>query len=183
MPKMKSIRRFTIGALIISTLPLVLLIRHLLDLGNQYSAITYFQSSFKDTLSHAPSSNLSVVGVEDDDKVVVMAKLESENTDWVASELPSLVVTFSLSFQAVFPYANTHLPVLWLAARNLHRQSIHSFQRHTHHPSEQGPRGHGLLNLYNRQLRLPPFNNGIRAPPSRRLSVCLAHRCASAFQR
>lgn len=110
MPKIKIIKKFVIGALISSTLPLALLVRHLLDLGDQYSASTYFQSSFKNSLPHAPSKYLPVVGVEVDARVIVMAKLESEDTNWVARELPSLVITSSLSLQAVFTHANTDNP-------------------------------------------------------------------------
>lgn len=111
MPKMKSIKRVVISALIISTLPLMLLIRHLLDLGNQYSAFAYFQASFRNSPSHAPSNYPPAVGVDADEKIVVMARLESEDTNWVARELPSLVVTSSLSLQAVFYTLTPTCPV------------------------------------------------------------------------
>ena len=107
---MKSTKRVIIGASTMLTLLLVLLTRHLLDLGNQYSAFAYFQASFKKSLSYSPSNYPPAVGVEADDKIVVMAKVESEDTDWVAREVPSLVVTSSLSFRAATPYANVYPP-------------------------------------------------------------------------
>lgn len=97
MPKMKSINRVIIGALTILTLLFLLLTQHLLDLGNQYSAFTYFQTSVKNSFFHAPSNYPPTVGVEADDKVVVMAKMEKEDTSWVARELPRSVASFPLS--------------------------------------------------------------------------------------
>ena len=63
--------------------------RHLLDLGNQYSAFTYLQKSLP--FAHTPSGPSPSGDVNTEDQVVVMAKMESENTDWVAKELPSFV--------------------------------------------------------------------------------------------
>lgn len=85
---MKSINRAVIGALMVLLIPLLLLFRHLLDLGSQYSASTYFRTSVANSLSHAPPKP-PAVGIEADDKVVVMAKVESEDTNWVEMELPS----------------------------------------------------------------------------------------------
>lgn len=95
---MKSINRLIIGVLVILILPFVLLSRHLLDLGNQYRAFSYFQTSLKNSFSQTLSKYPPAVSVEADDKVVVIAKLESEDTDWVAKELPSSVATSPLSF-------------------------------------------------------------------------------------
>ena len=95
---MKSINRLVVGVLIIWTLPFMLLIRHVLDLGNQYSAFSYIQTSFKNSLFHTLFNDPPALAVEADDKVVVMAKLESEDTNWVAKELPSSVATSPLSF-------------------------------------------------------------------------------------
>lgn len=75
--------------------PLVLLVRHFLDLGQQYSAFTYFQTSAAELLFHAPSRYPSPVGIQADDKIVAMARTENEDTDWVARELPSLVAPFA----------------------------------------------------------------------------------------
>lgn len=88
---MKTTNRVVVGASVLLLLLLVLVTRHLLDLGNQYSAFTYFRSSLPESLSHAPSNSPPAVDVEAGDKVVVMAKMESEDTDWVARELPSFV--------------------------------------------------------------------------------------------
>ena len=89
MPKMKATNRVVIGASAILILLLVLLTRHLLDLGNQYSAFAYFRTSLTNSLYHPPSNYPPAVGFEAADKVVVMAKMESEDTDWVVRELPS----------------------------------------------------------------------------------------------
>ena len=96
-----------IGASVILTWPLVLLIRHFLDLGNQYSAFAYLQTSVRNSLSRPSSEYPSAAVVEADDKIVVMAKVESEDTNWVARELPSSVVTSPLYVRAAFPFADT----------------------------------------------------------------------------
>ena len=101
---MKGTNRIVISASVISILLLVVLARHLLDLGNQYSALTYFRASIANSFSHDPSNHLPAIGVETGDKVIVMAKMESEDTDWVTRELPSFVNTLPifLPLQALF---------------------------------------------------------------------------------
>lgn len=74
--------------------PLFLLIRHFLDLGNQYSAFTYFRTPLSQFLSRASPDAPHAIGIEADDKIIVMAKVETEDTDWVARELPSSVLPF-----------------------------------------------------------------------------------------
>lgn len=71
--------------------PLVLLTRHLLDLGDQYSAFTYLRASLAGVVFHNPLQSPTNVGVEIEDKIVVIGKMESEDTDWVARENPSFV--------------------------------------------------------------------------------------------
>ena len=88
---MKSSRKLVVSAAGVSILLVVLLVRHLLDLGNQYSALTYARTSVAETLFHASSKAPPTIGSKVEDKVVVMAKMESEDTDWVALELPSFV--------------------------------------------------------------------------------------------
>ena len=88
---MKAIGRVALGASLISLLLGFLLARHFLDLGNQYSALTYVRTSLTKSWSYAPSDSLPAIGVKVEDKIVVMAKVESEDTDWVARQLPSFV--------------------------------------------------------------------------------------------
>lgn len=109
MSKMKGTNRVVISVSVILILLIVLLTRHLLDLGNQYSAFTYFRASLVNSFSHAPSNYLPAAGVETGDKVVVMAKMESEDTNWVTRELPSFVNTAPIfpPLQALF--SNIHL--------------------------------------------------------------------------
>lgn len=110
---MKATKRLVIGASVVLILLLVLLARHLLDLGNQYSAWAYFRTSLANSLFNAPSNYPPTIHVEVDDKVVVMAKMESEDTDWVARELPSFVTTTPLFFSSKYhpqaPSSNIHL--------------------------------------------------------------------------
>ena len=88
---MKTSRKAVVGASGLLLLLVVLLIRHLLDLGNQYSAFTYLRTSSANALFHGPSKAPPAIGSQVEDKVVVIAKIESEDTDWVPSELPSSV--------------------------------------------------------------------------------------------
>ena len=88
---MRTTKRIAVGASLVLTLLIVLLARRLLDLGNQYSAFTYFRTSVGRYTFHSSSNGPPTVGVHADDKVVVMAKMESEDTEWVAKELQSLV--------------------------------------------------------------------------------------------
>jgi len=72
------------GALIffLLTLPLVL---HLQDLLDQYDGYNYIASSLGGHGWHKSQiSGVPTVG----DKIIVMASLESEDTSWVAEELP-----------------------------------------------------------------------------------------------
>ncbi len=106
MPKMKTTNRAVVGVSLVLILLLMLLTRHFLDLANQYSAFAYFRTSLSKSFFHASPENPPTIGVEVDDKVIVMAKMESEDADWVARELPSFVIT-PFSFQAAWPYADT----------------------------------------------------------------------------
>ena len=97
MPKMKSSYRAAFIALGLVILLLVLLTKHLVDLGNQYSASAYLQASLANTFFHTPPDSPPSVAIEAGDKIVVMAKMESEDTDWVSNELPSFVDSPPLS--------------------------------------------------------------------------------------
>lgn len=76
--------RLALGALLIVLIPLFLLFRHLLDLSSQYNTAAYLKHSFK----YGTSDKVPSIPAEPDDKTVIMAKTERENTDWVATYLP-----------------------------------------------------------------------------------------------
>lgn len=92
MLKLKTTNRVIIGVSATLILLLVLLLRHLLNLGDQYSAFAYFRSSLAHSFSPTPFNEIHTAGTEAGDKVVVMAKMVSEDTSWVTRELPSSVI-------------------------------------------------------------------------------------------
>lgn len=101
LPKMKRTNRAAIIAVsVVLIIPLVLLTRHFLDLGDQYSALTYFRASLAGAAFHAPLNGPTGIGVKVEDKIVVIGKTESEDTDWVAKEIPSFAPLFPFFFQA-----------------------------------------------------------------------------------
>jgi hypothetical protein len=65
---------------------LYLLEAHLQDLCNQYRAGAYLVAWLDRN-----GTSTSIPGTTQGDKVIVMAKLEEEPTDWVAQELPEYV--------------------------------------------------------------------------------------------
>jgi len=67
---------------------LYLLQAHLQDLSNQYRAGAYVVEWLDRNGASTP-----VPAPTQGDKVIVMAKLEEENTEWVAEELPEYVPT------------------------------------------------------------------------------------------
>ena len=92
--EMKVAVRILVLSLILLMTPMFLLIRHFLDLVDQYSAFTYFQTSLIQFFFWSPPEPPHAIGVEADDKIIVMARTETEDTDWVARELPSSVLPF-----------------------------------------------------------------------------------------
>ena len=70
-----------------SFLALLIAWRLLLDLGNQYSALAYLQASFSYALFEKWEPQRPA-GAKAGDKIIVMAKMESEDTSWVEDELP-----------------------------------------------------------------------------------------------
>ena len=67
-----------------------LLLAHLQDLGDQYGVLDYFTFSVSN-LRHSRFYHSKPVGNIVGDKVIVMAKMEHEDTSWVAEELPEYV--------------------------------------------------------------------------------------------
>ena len=80
--------RFAITASLILMVLLFILKEHLEDLWDQYNVPAYVRSSFKNTFRHGPLDYLTPVPSKMADQIIIMAKLEEENTDWVARNLP-----------------------------------------------------------------------------------------------
>jgi hypothetical protein len=76
--------RFLFGASIILLIPFFLLIRKLDEIWIQYNVPAYIQSSIEHGALEQPPPLPGAIG----DKIIVMAKLEEEDTSWVAEYLP-----------------------------------------------------------------------------------------------
>lgn len=63
--------------------------RHILDLGDQYRAGAYLMDWWKGGDEYSIISHHG----PPEDKVIVMAKLQEEDTDWVEEELPEYVIS------------------------------------------------------------------------------------------
>jgi len=81
---MKCSLRLLLGASLILLIPLFFLSRHLLDLWDQYNGSAYVVAF----ISHGNQVRTPPIPAQPGDKIIVMAKLEQENTDWVAEYLP-----------------------------------------------------------------------------------------------
>lgn len=89
--RMKYWDRLRVSTSIISTLLIVLLWRKLQDFCDQYDVLSYVEASISSLALHTvfhPEPLGSVVG----DKIIVMAKMEHEDTSWVAEELPEYCI-------------------------------------------------------------------------------------------
>lgn len=116
--------RFALTASIVSIILLLILKQHLEDLWDQYNVPAYLRSSFKNSFRHGELDHLAPVPGKMGDKIIVMARLERENTDWVAKNLPESV-PFPLSNEGIRNFLRplTQPSFLQLAACHLHRQS------------------------------------------------------------
>ena len=75
------------------------LIRHFLDIGRQYSAGTYFSHSAYNFWHSLPEDERPAILTETNqkgDKIVVIGKLEAEDTAWVEEYLPEYTFRSSL---------------------------------------------------------------------------------------
>ena len=78
--------RFILCAILLAFVTLYLLGRHLLDLGDQYRAGSFLMDWWhRNDLQYSRIPSLQATL---EDKVIVMAKLEEEHTEWVEEELP-----------------------------------------------------------------------------------------------
>lgn len=80
--------RFALTASILLVLLLLLLKRHLEDLWDQYNVPAYLRSSLKSSFRHGSLEYPPPIPGKTGDKIIVMAKLEKEDTDWVVKNLP-----------------------------------------------------------------------------------------------
>lgn len=91
---MKGGLRFAVCASLLAFFSLYLLEAHLKDICSQYRAGAYLVDWLNRNGAVQPPTvgNVPVTG----DKVIVMAKLQEEPTDWVQEELPEYVSRFQL---------------------------------------------------------------------------------------
>ncbi len=89
---MKGGLRFAICASLLAFFSLYLLEAHLKDVCSQYRAGAYLVDWLNRNGAVEPPTvgNVPVIG----DKVIVMAKLQEEPTDWVQEELPECVFRY-----------------------------------------------------------------------------------------
>ena len=89
--------RFALSASLLAIIILLFLKNHLEDLWDQYDVTSYIGASWKNTFQHGTVENIPTLSGQPGDKVIIMAKLEKENTDWVAEELPEYVQPLPLT--------------------------------------------------------------------------------------
>ena len=80
--------RFALSASVFLIILLLVVKIKLEDIWDQYGVSTYISHSWKNTFQHGPVQSIPTFGGEASNKVVIMAKTEKENTDWVAEHLP-----------------------------------------------------------------------------------------------
>lgn len=85
---MRWITRFFLTASIVAIILLLLLKNHLQDLSDQYNVSAYIHASIQNSFHHGTLDYHAPFAGEAGDKIIIMAKLEKENTDWVAANLP-----------------------------------------------------------------------------------------------
>ncbi len=82
--------RFALSGFVLLIIPLLILKSRLQDLWNQYNVASYISQSWRYPSQYGTVVNNSV---EPSDKVIIMAKLEKENTDWVTEHLSEYVLS------------------------------------------------------------------------------------------
>lgn len=85
---MRWVLRFFVSASLVAILLLVLLKNHLQDLSDQYNVNAYIHASIQNSFHYGTLEHHAPIAGKVGDKVIIMAKLEKENTDWVAANLP-----------------------------------------------------------------------------------------------
>lgn len=80
--------RFALSASVLLIILLLLLKNHLEDLWDQYNVGSYISHSWKTAFQYGTVDDNPAFRGEPGDKIIVMAKLEKENTAWVTEHLP-----------------------------------------------------------------------------------------------
>lgn len=93
--------RFATSALIVIVFLLLLLTNHLEDLWEQYNVTAYVRTSLKNSIGHKNSKEKVPASSNAGDKVIVMAKMEKENTNWVDANLPEYIHTHLAKISAI----------------------------------------------------------------------------------
>jgi hypothetical protein len=95
---MRWILRLLFAGLFFPILLLFLLKNHLEDLSDQYNVSDYVHASLQNTFHHGTLDYHAPFDGKVGDKVIIMAKLEKEDTEWVAENLPECVFFSTTSF-------------------------------------------------------------------------------------
>ncbi|KAF6225593.1 hypothetical protein HO133_009593 [Letharia lupina] len=95
--------RFALSASVFLIILLLIVKIKLEDVWDQYGVSNYIAHSWKNTFQHGPVQNIPTFDGEASHKVVIMAKMEKENTDWVAENLPD----WQAAIYTVNPSPNT----------------------------------------------------------------------------
>ena len=129
---MRTAIRICLAVALVLLFGLGLLVRHLLDLGDQYHAASYVFD-----LIRAPEcapKPLQSGFVEQGDKVIVMGRLEEEDVSWVEEELPEYATSITHYCTACPKKSATTDTSIQLATRSLHRQPIPLLPLRPNHP-------------------------------------------------
>ncbi|MCJ1463953.1 hypothetical protein MMC07_002563 [Pseudocyphellaria aurata] len=108
--------RFALTASIVSIILLLILKQHLEDLWDQYNVPAYLRSSFRNSFSHGELDHLAPVPGTMGDKIIIMAKLEHEKTDWVAKNLPEsapLILSTTIHVRRLLKLTNSAFLCSW----------------------------------------------------------------------
>ncbi len=88
---MRWIARILVTASVLSIIVLLLLKNHLEDIWDQYNVSAYVHASLRNTFHHSTLEYHAPLGAKVGDKIIIMAKLEKEDTEWVGADLPEYV--------------------------------------------------------------------------------------------
>lgn len=122
---MRWIARVCIIASVLLIVVLLLLKNHLEDIWShwdQYNVSAYVHASVRNSFHHDTLEYHAPSDVKAGDKIIIMAKLEKEDTEWVAANLPECVPFRDRA--RILPSCHMLTSLLWsqVAAGNLHCQ-------------------------------------------------------------
>ncbi len=81
---MRQTLRFFLAGCLVLLIALFFLAREVLDIWDQYSISSYIGAS----IGHGAPAKAPAIPGKPGDKIIVMAKLEQEDTNWVENYLP-----------------------------------------------------------------------------------------------